>query len=129
MFRVRRFGVIRTANVAALLYVVMVAIIFVPMTVIVALVAPRSGMVGNAGAVAMLLLGVVAALFYGLIGWVFTAIACLLYNFVAGLTGGIEIQIEAVQPPAPAPVWGAPPPAPPSPLPPAGPPEAGTPVD
>lgn len=124
MFRVRRFGVIRTANVAALLYVVMVAIIFVPMTVIVALVAPRSGMVGNAGAVAVLLFGLLAALFYGLIGWVFTAIACLLYNFVAGLIGGIEIQIEAVQPPTPAPVWGAPPPVPPG-----QPPGAGTPVD
>lgn len=122
MFRIRRFGVIRTANVAAFLYVVVIAIIVVPLAVIVALVAPGSGVVGNAGAVAILLVGLLAAVLYGLLGWVFTAIACLLYNLAAGMIGGIEVQLEPVQPPTPAPVWGVGPGAPATEQTPAGPP-------
>ncbi len=30
---------------------------------------------------------------YGLIGFVFTAIACVIYNIVAGWTGGVEVEI------------------------------------
>lgn len=119
MFRIRRFGVIRTANVAAFLYVVLIAVIFVPVAVLVALVAPNNGS-GSLGVVAILLVGLLIAGFYGVIGWVFTAIACLLYNFAAGVVGGIEVQLEAVPPPTPAPVWGAPPAAPAGPPPPAG---------
>jgi len=57
------------------------------------------------GGLGVLAFGALIALFYGAIGWIFTAIACALYNLVAGWTGGIEIQIESVAPP-PAPSWG-----------------------
>jgi len=63
---------------------------------------------------------------YGIVGWIFTAIACLLYNFAAGMIGGVEIQLEAVQPPPPPPVWSGyqAPAAPPPPAPPTEPPTA-----
>ena len=32
-------------------------------------------------------------LFYGLLGFVFTALGCIIYNLVAGWVGGIEIEI------------------------------------
>jgi hypothetical protein len=67
-----------------------------------------------------LVLSVVIALFYGLIGWVFTAVACLIYNLVAGWIGGIEVEVDRVEPPAPPPAWMAPggsPTAPPGPPP------------
>jgi hypothetical protein len=48
------------------------------------------------------------ALFYGIIGWVFTAIACLTYNLVARWTGGIEVQVVQAPPPEPVPAWGPP---------------------
>lgn len=128
MFRIRRFGVIRTANVVAFLYLVMIVVVFVPLALIVALVAPNSGLVGNAGAIAVLVVGLLAAVFYAILGWISTAIACLLYNFAARTIGGIEVQVEAVQPPPPAPVWGTGPTAPPS-VPPSVPPTTGPPAN
>ncbi len=77
----------------------------------------------------LVIFGILAVLFYGAIGWVFTAIACALYNFVAGWVGGIEIQVESTTPGPPAggyPAYGyAPYPAPgpyPAPAQPGGPP-------
>ena len=37
-------------------------------------------------------------IFIGLFGFVFTAIGCLLYNFVASKVGGIEFILEDVEP-------------------------------
>jgi len=31
---------------------------------------------------------------YGFFGFVFTAIGCALYNWVAGMVGGIEIKLD-----------------------------------
>ncbi len=124
MFRIRRFGVVKTANVVAFFYIVIIAVIFVPIAVVVAVAIPSAdfgnagGFAGSAGGIAVLFFGLLVAIFYGIVGWIFTAIACLLYNFAAGMIGGVEIQLEAVQPPPPPLVWGAPqstpPPAPPS---------------
>jgi hypothetical protein len=106
MFRIRRFGVIRTANVVAFLYLIIIAIIFVPIAALVAALAPNAGLASGAGGVAVLFFGLVIAVFYAVVGWIFTALACVLYNFAAGMVGGIEIQLEAVEPPPPPQVWG-----------------------
>ncbi|MEX1169517.1 MAG: hypothetical protein WEE50_05180 [Chloroflexota bacterium] len=127
MFRIRRFGVIRTANVVAFLYVVIIAVIFVPIALLFAVAVPGSGLAGNAGGIAIVFFGLLLAIFYGIVGWIFTAIACLLYNFAAGMIGGIEIQLEAVQPPPQAAVWGATPTGPPPPAAPATPPPSSAP--
>jgi hypothetical protein len=113
MFRIRRFGVMKTATLVAVLYMLVIAIIVVPITVIVALARSADS---AGGAIGFLLLGLLAAVFYGLAGWVFTAISCLLYNVAAGWVGGIEVQVEAVAPATPAPAWGptGTPPTPPS---------------
>ena len=135
MFRIRRFGVIRTANVVAFFYIVIIVVIAVPIGLIVAIAAPNSvsfprgggAFAGNALGLGIVFIGLLLAVFYGILGWIFTALACLLYNFAAGMIGGIEIQLEAVEPPPPAAVWsGTPPPATPPPAapPPAGPPTA-----
>ena len=119
MFRIRRFGVIRTANVVAFLYVIVIAVIFVPLGLIFAVVAPGfgssgTGFAGNAGGLAIVFFGLLLAVFYGIVGWIVTALGCLLYNFAAGMIGGIEIQLEAVQAPPPPAVWGGSPSAPPT---------------
>lgn len=105
MFRIRRFGVVKTANVIASLYVVLIAI-FVPFGMAFVAVAPKSGAFGNLGVVEVLFFGLLLAVFYGILGWITTAVACLLYNFAAGFLGGIEVQVESVQPPQPAAGWG-----------------------
>jgi hypothetical protein len=118
MFRIRRFNVIKTSTVVALMYMLIIAVIVVPFLLLFAVagVSVNGGPTQGGGVIAILGLGVFLILFYGLLGWVFTAIACLLYNVVAGWVGGIEVQVEAVVPPAPPPAWlapGAPPPGPP----------------
>jgi hypothetical protein len=34
---------------------------------------------------------------YGVCGFIFTAIGCAIYNFVAGLVGGIEVELDGVR--------------------------------
>jgi hypothetical protein len=120
MYSIRRFGVVRTATIVAVMYVIVVAIVFVPFAGIAAIGGTAiSGDVatGGAGFVGILLFGLIAAVAYGAFGWVFTALACLLYNVVAGWVGGVEVQLEAVAPPVPPPAWtpqGSAPPAPPT---------------
>ena len=103
MFRIRRFSVIKTSNVVALIYMVVVAIFVVPIGLLVSIAGTASQ--GQAGPVGGIAFALIAILGYGLLGWVFTAIGCLIYNLVAGWVGGIEVQVEAVAPPAPPPAW------------------------
>jgi hypothetical protein len=120
MVRLRRIGVISAANVAAVLY----ALVVLFFTVIVAILALIAGPnmqrvegapdIGAAGAIGVLIAGVIFALFYAVIGWIFTAIAAWLYNIVAGMTGGIQMHLESLAPPVQV-AWPAgTPPAPPA---------------
>ena len=108
MYRITRFNVIKTSNVVAVIYMVIVAIFVIPF-VLLALFLGATGIpqaerfVGGG-----LAFGVVAVLGYGLLGWIFTAFACLIYNGVAAWIGGIEVKVEPVSPPPPPPAWLAP---------------------
>jgi len=114
MFRIRRFGVVKTATVVAIMYMVIVGVFVVPFALLALLVAPTQGS-GSAGTgVSILLFGLVAIFGYGLLGWVFTAIAAAIYNLAAGWVGGIEVEIETVAPPPPLPAWGTTAPSPPT---------------
>ncbi len=111
MFRIKRFGIMKTATVVAVLYLLIVLIFVVPAVI---LVAAFGGTNASTGAVGLLAGGAVLAVIYAIGGWIFTAIGCALYNVAAGWTGGIEVQVEAVAPPQPAQIWGpitTPPPA------------------
>lgn len=109
MYRIRRFGVIRTATIVAVIYMIVVAVIFVPIALIAAVAgAAYTGDVaaGGAGLIGTFVIGLLFALGYGAAGWAFTAIACLLYNLAAGWVGGIEVEVERVEPaPAVMPAW------------------------
>jgi len=130
MYRIRRFGVMKTATVVAIMYMVIVGVFVVPFGLLALLVAPSQGSGAGAG-VSILLLGLIAIFGYGLLGWVFTAVSAAIYNLAAGWVGGIEVEIETVTPPPPLPVWGTTAPAPPpdttTPPPPASPPPTTTP--
>jgi hypothetical protein len=126
MVRIRRFNVVKTATVVALMYVVIVAIFAIPFLLLVGIagVSMNGGPQVGAGIVGILIFAVVIALFYGLVGWIVTAIGCAIYNVVAGWIGGIEVEVDRVEPPAPPPVWMAPgsgSPAPPAAPPPSAP--------
>ena len=100
MYTIRRFSVVKTATVVAVMYVVIVAIFIIPFAILA--VAFGRGDSAGAGAVGVLVFGLLAALLYGVFGWIFTAIACAIYNLAAGWVGGIEVQVDQSAPP-PAP--------------------------
>ena len=105
MFRVRRFSVISTANTVAVMYFVGFLVIFVPAVLFLSIasvtVTTGSGQETTTFGTSLILL-LVLPIFYGLAGWVFTALFCLLYNLTARFTGGIGVDVESRAPTAPA---------------------------
>jgi hypothetical protein len=95
MYRIRRFGIVKTATVVTVLYMVASAIFIVPLGLIAAAANPN-----NAGsqAVPFIVGGLLFIVLYGVIGWIITAIGCAIYNLVGSWMGGIEVQIEPVGP-------------------------------
>ncbi len=92
MHRVRRFGVIQTANMAAMMYFVMTIIFLVPFFMLASMMpdmGDNTGMEWVSGVVLFLVPPLYAAL-----GWVMTAIMCWFYNLIAGFVGGIAVEIE-----------------------------------
>lgn len=94
--RIRRFGILSAARMSAVLYGLM-GLLFVPFLFLATMFAP-SGSRGMMG-MGMGLLGIIVLpLFYAAIGFVGTAIACALYNGLAGMLGGIEVEVEDAMP-------------------------------
>ena len=112
MVRIRRFGVMKTATTVAALYMVTIAIFFVPLGLLALAFGSTfgndSGVSSSSVMGGVIAFGLVLILGYGLAGWVFTAVACALYNLVAGWTGGFEFQLDTVPPPPPVPTWNQP---------------------
>ena len=96
MFRIRRFGVIRTSNVFAVLYLLMTLLFVLPFIVILAVAGPMTvtdqfGQSTRVDVSPLFLL--LIPLLYAVIGWIVTVIFCLLYNLAARITGGVEMQL------------------------------------
>ncbi len=115
MVRIRRFGVISTSNVAAAIYFVLTVIFVIPLALLLA-AAPQGqvstgfGNQPSLGAGAWVFLLIVPFV-YALVGWLITAIFCLLYNLAARFTGGIGVEVVREAPPPAAPAlegWGQP---------------------
>ncbi len=83
--QILQFGVGQTAKVVGVLYALM-GLIFVPIVLIVSMVSPNKSEFGAGFALAL-------PIIYGVLGFIFTAIGCVIYNFVAGLVGGIEVEL------------------------------------
>jgi hypothetical protein len=82
---IRRFGVAQTAKVFGVLYAI-IGLLLAPIFVLVALFGPSES--GFSVAFAVLL-----PIGYGLLGFVSAAIGCLVYNAIAGIVGGIEVEL------------------------------------
>jgi hypothetical protein len=115
MVRIRRFGVISTSNVAAAIYFVLTLILIIPIALLLAAVPQPQVPTGlgtqpSFGPAAGIFLLIVPFV-YALVGWLFTAIFCLLYNLAARFTGGIAVEVVREAPPPAAPAlqgWGQP---------------------
>ena len=84
--RLNRFSIAQTAKVLGVLYALM-GLIFLPFFLIASLFSPDQAGFGVGFAILLPIL-------YGVAGFVFTAIGCALYNWVAGMVGGIEVQLD-----------------------------------
>lgn len=81
-----RFNAHQTAKVLAAIYFAM-GLIFIPIFWLVSKNTPAGATYGMGFA---LLIPVLYAFF----GYVFVAIGCFVYNFVAGFVGGIEVEVR-----------------------------------
>lgn len=91
MKRIKSFGVFQTAKFFAILYFLFSAVILLPLVFLFSLSGASNELFPFAEGMTLIMLPV----FYGIMGFIFTAIGCLLYNVVAKWTGGIEIEIES----------------------------------
>jgi hypothetical protein len=62
-------------------------LVFLPFYLLIATFSPKGAAFGLGFAIAIPVL-------YGICGFIFTAIGCALYNWVAGMVGGIEVQLD-----------------------------------
>jgi len=120
---IARFDPVRTANIVAALYAVIVLVVgllfAVPFALVALVAAQDAGPdVVAGGVVGGILVLLIAVVFYGGIGWVMTALVCALYNALAGRIGGIRVEVQPEGPalmgpggpgwPAAAPIEAAP---------------------
>lgn len=105
MYRIRRFGVMKTATVVAIMYMLIVGVFAVPFGLVALLAASTQGSGASGAGLSIFLVALASILVYGLLGWVFTAVAVAIYNVAARWVGGIEVEIESVAPPPPPPDW------------------------
>jgi hypothetical protein len=92
MVRIKKFGVFQTAKVAAIIYFIIVAVLFIPFGFFAYTTGLSRGMWPFGG-----LMFLFAPIIYSGIAFVVTIIVCLLYNALAQWMGGIEIEIETTQ--------------------------------
>jgi hypothetical protein len=99
---IRHIPVVRAANIAAALYAVAVIVFSLVFAVPLILIAGAAGsqatdgQVGSilaGGVIGVLILALVGALFYAVMGWIITAIAVALFNFVASRLGGLQTDV------------------------------------
>ena len=84
--QVKRFGIFQTAKVMGILYA-LTGLVFLPFVVLFSLVSPRGAGFGIGFAVLLPVL-------YGVFGFICIAIGCAIYNVVAGMVGGIEVELD-----------------------------------
>lgn len=86
--RLRRSTIGQTSKVVGTLYGLM-GLIFLPFILVASVLSSK-----GPGVVLGVVLALIMPIAYGMCGFIFTAIACALYNWVAGMFGGIEVQLD-----------------------------------
>lgn len=95
MAQIKRFGVLQTAKFAAIMYFIFTAIFMIPFGLFVLIAGSATG--GRQGPLGAMFGGVFILfmpIIYALLGFLFVALGCFLYNVIATFAGGIEIEIE-----------------------------------
>jgi ABC-type multidrug transport system permease subunit len=97
---IRRISPLSCAKVAGTLYALMGLLIGVCVSLFFLLLGSQIDSAQMRGPIVGLLFGagavIVLPIFYGVLGFVTTAIFAVLYNLTAGLVGGIEVDVDQV---------------------------------
>ena len=104
MKRIKRFGVFQTAKVAAIIMFFVSLIFILPVALIAGLASGLANVAGVDGPFSFFpfiggLFLIILPFIYGIFAFISTAIGCLVYNFIASKTGGIEMEFETVEEP------------------------------
>jgi hypothetical protein len=83
-YRLTRFGIHSVALIAGIIYFIL-AIICIPPFYLISRNAPNGGLPG--------IVLVIGPVFYGIFGYVATAISCWIYNLIASWTGGMVLTL------------------------------------
>ena len=103
---IRRFGVISVAKIYGLLTFLIGLIVGVIYGLVLilfgaAMSAITPGREATAGGISTVVIGIIMMIafpiMYGLLGFISGAIGALIYNAVAGIIGGIKLELEGVQ--------------------------------
>jgi len=95
MTRIRRFGILQTAKLMAVMYFLLSAVFVVPVALILMATGVFHGgedaLGGLIGGIGMIFIPFI----YALLGFIFVAIGCAIYNVVASWVGGIEVELDS----------------------------------
>ena len=98
LYRINRFGIQQTSKVAGIVYFV-IGLLVIPFLFLAMMAPPKPGAESNPKM--SLLVAVLLPFFYGIIGYLTTALALWIYNAVAKRIGGVELDIVyAAEPPS-----------------------------
>ncbi len=116
---IRRFGIFSVAKVYALLmfvfgliFGVIYGLFFIIFGAAMSAMGGQNEALGGVGSIVMGVAFIVGIpIFYGVLGFIMGIITALIYNFTAGLVGGIKFELEGVTPsyapPPPPRQWSA----------------------
>ena len=95
MKRIKRFGVYQTAKVFAIIYFLIAIVFMVPFGLMMSMMGGDKfpGVPFGGG-----LFFILMPFLYGIMGFIMTAIGCLIYNLISRWTGGIELEVETIDP-------------------------------
>jgi hypothetical protein len=104
LYRIRRFGIKQTSKIAGIVYFLL-GILIAPFFIMTSGSAQGQESLPKVGPFALML---IIPVFYGLIGFLMTALVLFVYNRIAEKAGGIELDIVYAIEPSPAAEHGAP---------------------
>jgi len=116
---IRRFGIFSVAKMYALLmfvfgliFGVIYGLFFIIFGAAMSAMGNQNEALGGVGSIVMGVAFIVGIpIFYGVLGFIMGIITALIYNFAAGLVGGIKFELEGVAPsyapPPPPRQWSA----------------------
>jgi len=106
--QIRKMGVLSLAKIYGLMMLVISLIIAIPYGLVIigwsifagSMIggSGKAGIgIGGGGVVVGILVMIGLPIIYGIFGFIIGAISALVYNLFAGMIGGIEIEVEAIQ--------------------------------